>query len=114
MRPSIHAPHQHLALPQAERVEQAATVTVAVATVAIALSISVAAVTAVAVITVTVAIAVLALAIIAVVLLVLAVGGVRLGFLLVERHVKLHGVAVAHDRQCRLVVHGGGTHVAEQ
>ena len=110
MRPSIHAPHQHLALPQAERVEQAATVTVAVATVAVALSISV---TAIAVIT-AVAIAVLALAIIAVVLLVLAVGGVRLGFLLVECHVKLHGVAVAHDRQCHLVVHGGGTHVAEQ
>ena len=69
MRPSIHAPHQHLALPQAERVEQAATVTVAVAAVAVALSISVA----IAVITVTVAIAVLALAIIAVVPLVLAV-----------------------------------------
>ena len=37
-----------------------------------------------------------------------------MGFLLVECHVKLHGVAVAHDRQCHLVVHGGGAHVAEQ
>ena len=100
------------ALPQAERVEQAASVTVAVATIAVALSISVAAIAAVTIVTVTVA--VLALAIIAVVLLVLAVGGVRLGFLLVKRHVKLHGVAVTHDRQCHLVIHGGGAHVAEQ
>ncbi len=93
------------ALPQAEWVGEAAAVTGAAIAVAIA---------------VTVTVTVLAIAIL-VVLLILAVAvGIGAGrtvhrrLLLIERHVHIHGLAVAHDGQRHLVSQSRGTNVTKQ